>query len=60
RICIGKGFAQMEATLILATLAQQYQLCLAPGQTVEPFASITLRPKHGLRMSLSLRANSPI
>lgn len=60
RICIGKGFAQMEATLILATLAQQYQLCLAPSQTVEPFASITLRPKHGLCMSLSLRANSPI
>ena len=57
RICIGKSFAQMEATLILATLAQHYQLRLAPGQTIEALPSITLRPKEGLRMTLSLRSN---
>ena len=57
RICIGKGFAQMEATLILATLAQHYQLCLTPGQTIEALPSITLRPKGGLPMTLSLRCN---
>jgi hypothetical protein len=34
----------------LATLAQQWRLRLAPGQRVEPRASITLRPKHGLVM----------
>ncbi|MGG6297011.1 cytochrome P450 [Leptolyngbya sp. AN02str] len=57
RICIGKGFAQMEATLMLATLAQHYQLRLAPGQTVQPQPSITLRPKHGLRMTLQARSH---
>ncbi|MGF1522273.1 MAG: cytochrome P450 [Leptolyngbyaceae cyanobacterium] len=55
RICIGKGFAQMEATLILATLAQQYQLDLIPGETIEALPSITLRPKGGLRMTLRQR-----
>ena len=58
RICIGKGFAQMEATLILATLAQQYQFRLATEQAIEPFPSITLRPKAGMRMSLRLRVSS--
>ncbi|MEM8805956.1 MAG: cytochrome P450 [Cyanobacteria bacterium P01_G01_bin.38] len=57
RICIGKGFAQMEATLILATLAQKYQLSLTDGQTIEAFPSITLRPKNGLRMTLYARSN---
>ncbi|MEM1253478.1 MAG: cytochrome P450 [Cyanobacteria bacterium P01_H01_bin.21] len=57
RICIGKGFAQMETTLLLATLAQHYRLGLMPGQTIETFPSITLRPKHGLPMNLTLRSN---
>jgi hypothetical protein len=34
----------MEAVLILATIAQQYHLALAPGQTITPYPSITLRP----------------
>lgn len=55
RICIGKGFAQMEAILILATLAQKYQLDLTPGQTIEALPSITLRPRYGLRMTLQKR-----
>jgi cytochrome P450 len=50
RLCIGEQFAWMEGSLLLATLAQQWRLRLAPGQRVEPRASITLRPKHGLVM----------
>ncbi|MBT9312056.1 cytochrome P450 [Leptothoe kymatousa] len=57
RICIGKGFAQMEATLLLATLAQQYQLRLMSEQPVEALPSITLRPKHGLLATLHKRMN---
>ena len=56
RICIGQSFARMEATLVLATLAQHYQLRLAPGQTIKALPSITLRPKDGLPMTLSLRS----
>jgi cytochrome P450 len=52
RQCIGAGFAMVEAYLLLATLAQRFRMDLAPGQRVEPYASITLRPKGGIRMSL--------
>jgi cytochrome P450 len=51
RFCIGSNFAMMEATLVLATLAQRVRLTPVPGFSVEPFAMITLRPKHGLRMT---------
>lgn len=52
RYCIGSTFAMMEAQLILATIAQQYRLVLAPGQQVEPEALLTLRPRYGLKMRL--------
>jgi cytochrome P450 len=45
----------MEAALILATIAQKFQLRLVPGQTVAPLASITLRPRHGIRVTLEAR-----
>ncbi|HWN74870.1 MAG TPA: cytochrome P450 [Candidatus Udaeobacter sp.] len=56
RVCIGAGFAMMEATLLLATIAQRYRFTLAPEAVVAPFFSITLRPKYGLPMQVHLRA----
>ena len=41
--------------LILATIAQRYQLCLVPGHPVEPQMLVTLRPKYGLRMTIHRR-----
>jgi cytochrome P450 len=55
RVCIGAAFAMMEATLLLAAIAQRFRLTLAPGQTIEPLFSVTLRPKNGLRMQLHAR-----
>jgi cytochrome P450 len=55
RICIGERFAWMEASLLLATLASRWRLRLVPGHPVEPLPRITLRPKHGLRMTLEAR-----
>lgn len=52
RICIGKSFAVMEAVLILATIAQEFQLDLVPDQIIELQPSITLRPKHGIQVVL--------
>jgi cytochrome P450 len=48
RQCIGNNFAVMEATLLLATLAQQFRISLTPGKEIIPSASITLRPKTGI------------
>jgi cytochrome P450 len=56
RQCIGASFAMTEARLILATVAQRYKMELAPGQRVEPYASVTLRPKEGIRMTLVERS----
>jgi cytochrome P450 len=50
RVCIGNAFAMMEARLILATVAQQYRLRLAPGHQVVPERLFTLRPKNGMKM----------
>jgi len=52
RICIGNGFAMTEAQLVLATVAQRYRLRLVPGHPVEPHPLITLRPRHGIQMTL--------
>jgi cytochrome P450 len=52
RMCIGNGFATMEAELVLATLAQRIRPELLSGYPVELEPSITLRPRHGLRMTI--------
>ena len=51
RQCIGKGFALMEATLVLTLLAQHYELHLVPGRRVETVAMATLRPRYGMWMT---------
>lgn len=51
RGCIGEGFAWTEMTLVIATLAQQWKLELAPGRPVVPQPLLTLRPKYGLSMT---------
>lgn len=55
RVCIGAGFAMMEATLLLATIAQRYRFTLLPEPPVVPFFSITLRPRHGLPVRICAR-----
>jgi cytochrome P450 len=52
RLCIGRDFAMQEALLILAAMAQRFDLQLVPGHPVEPEALITLRPKYGMKMTL--------
>ena len=55
RQCIGEQFAWMEGVLLLATLGQRWRLRLEPGHVVEFNPLITLRPKHGMRMTLHSR-----
>lgn len=55
RLCIGESFAWMEGVLLLATIAQHWRLRLAPGFPVATLPLITLRPKHGMRMTVEQR-----
>jgi cytochrome P450 len=50
RLCIGAGFAMMEAVLVLATILQRFHLALVPGQDFTPWPTVTLRPRHGVRV----------
>ena len=52
RLCIGRDFALTEARLVLATVAQRYQLNLEPGYPVQTEPLITLRPKNGIWVRL--------
>jgi len=47
-LCIGAGFAIMEATIILATVARRLRLDLEPGRAVAIDPLVTLRPKPGI------------
>jgi cytochrome P450 len=56
RRCIGQGFGLMEAALAAATLAQRYRFRPVPDHLVVPEQLVTLRPKHGIRMTVHARA----
>jgi len=55
RLCIGQSFAQLEAVLLLATLARAFDVEVLPKPRATPAPSVTLRPKHGLRVRLTRR-----
>jgi len=56
RKCVGDAFAMMEAQLILATVMSRFVPELVAGHPVEPKPTITLRPAHGLKVTLRRRA----
>jgi cytochrome P450 len=45
----------MEAAMVVATIAQRFQLRSVPDHPVIPVPSFTLRPKHGIRMTIERR-----
>jgi cytochrome P450 len=51
RLCIGRTFALVEATLLLATLAQHHRFDLVPGYPVVPESAVTLRPAGGVQVA---------
>jgi cytochrome P450 len=56
RVCIGASFAQLEALLVLTTIAQRFRLELAePGRPVQPWPVVTLRTHGDVPMRLIAR-----
>jgi cytochrome P450 len=55
RVCIGNTFALLEAVLLLAAIGRRFRGRLVPGHPVEPWPSITLRPRYGLKAVLEAR-----
>lgn len=56
RICIGNGFALMEARLLLATIVSRYALDLAPDARVAHMLGLTVTPRYGMPMLTRARA----
>jgi cytochrome P450 len=56
RRCIGEGFAWMEGALLIATIARRWRMRLVPDHPVVPLPRITLRPRHGIRVTLEERS----
>jgi len=52
RNCIGSYMALMQSKLVVALIAQRFNLSLYPGHKVEKHAATTMRPKFGMKMSV--------
>ena len=52
RQCIGNNFGLMEACLVIACMAQRFEMQLMPGIEAHPQALFVLRPGRDLLMSL--------
>jgi cytochrome P450 len=56
RVCVGNHFAMLEAVLALAVLVQRFGVAEAPGFTLKMMPTVTLRPRHGVRVHIEPRA----
>ncbi len=55
RACVGASFAELEAVLVLATIARRFRLELTARGMPAPVAQVTLRPGRNLPMVLRHR-----
>jgi cytochrome P450 len=55
RVCIGAGFAMIEAAIILATLVRAFYFQPVAGHRPKPVAKITLRPNGGMPLLIMNR-----
>lgn len=55
RTCIGVGMAMLEIQLVLARLLPLFRVRPVPGHPVVPLASVTYRPRFGIRATVQPR-----
>ncbi len=52
RVCVGAGFAQQEAMLVLGSIVRSFELRCPPGPKPQPVSRLTLRSKDGISLNL--------
>jgi len=55
RLCIGDSFAKVEMGLMVTAVYQKYRLQLLSNHPVVPDPLVTIRPKHGMMMTIERR-----
>jgi cytochrome P450 len=60
RACVGEQFAWMEGVLVIAAIAQRWRLRHVRGHKVELLPRLTLRPKYGMKMTVTRRVVKPL
>jgi cytochrome P450 len=55
RVCVGQGFAMLNATLLAAMIAQRYRFDFVPGSKIVLDPTVTVRPLHGIPMTIHRR-----
>ncbi|MCY4626669.1 MAG: cytochrome P450, partial [Acidobacteria bacterium] len=55
RTCIGAGMAMLETQLILAQIVPRFRMRVVPGHPIESQAVVTLKPRHGIPVTLTRR-----
>jgi len=58
RSCLGQQFALLEAKVVLSSFLQHFTFKFIEEQKIAPLVSLTLRPKYGIKLALSLRQRS--
>ncbi|MBI3789898.1 MAG: cytochrome P450 [Gemmatimonadetes bacterium] len=56
RVCIGAGFATLEASLVIARLVRRYDFVAEDPGSVWPLARLTTRPAHEITVRVTRRA----
>ncbi len=60
RACIGVGMSMLEIQLILAQLLQRFRIRMVPGHPVKPMATITYRPRFGVKAFIEPRSRGAL
>ncbi|UQA59420.1 cytochrome P450 [Polyangium aurulentum] len=59
RVCIGASFAQLEAELLLAQLAQRFEFEAVDGEPIGPNFATALRPAKPVRLRVRVKPAAP-
>ena len=55
RACIGASMAMLEIQLALVQIVRQFKLSMVPAHPIDTAAKVTLRPRHGIAMTITPR-----
>ena len=55
RACIGASMAMLEIQLVLVQIVRRFKLAMVANHPIDSVAKVTLRPLHGIAMTLSPR-----